>query len=552
MNYLNTNYILQYYQKIIEGKIKVSKKVKLQFDKIINDLKHPGKYHFDLERANKPIQFIEKYCKHSKGKWTGKSIILDLWQKAIIQSIFGFIDEKGNRKYREVLIIVGRKNGKSTLLSGIALYMLFADKEGGAQVCCVASKRDQAKIVFNEAKNMVAQSPDLTKHIKKRKNDFYVPFNFGTFEPLASDSGTLDGLNMHCGIIDELHSIKDRNIYDVSKQSMSAREQALLIMITTAGFVREGIYDSRYEYAENVLNGVIKDERFISFIYELDERKEWTDEKCWTKANPGLGTIKSLEVLKGYVQNAKDDKTFLPTVLTKDFNIRETGVGAWLTFENINNTEKFDLEDLKSSYAIGGVDLSSVGDLTSATAIIRKQSKWYCAQMYFIPSERAEQKEHEDKVPYSVWREQGYIRFCAGNRVKYSDVTEWYKELRDKYEILTLWTGYDSWGAQFWVDEMKQNGFVMEDVIQGARTMSAPMKILATDLEAKKINYNNNPILKWCLTNTQIEVDKNENIRPVKGKNSKQRIDGAVSLIDAYVILQKHYEDYLNLTGGKE
>lgn len=551
MNYLNTNYILKYYQQIVAGDILVSKKVRLQFDKIVEDLKHPGKYYFDLERANKPIEFIEKYCKHSKGKWAGKPIILDLWQKAIIQSIFGFIDDKGNRKYREVFIIVGRKNGKSTLISGIALYMLFADKEGGAQVCCVASKKDQAKIVFNEAKNMVNQSPYLSKHIKKRKNDFYVPFNFGTFEPLASDSNTLDGLNMHCGIIDELHSIKDRNIYDVSKQSMSAREQPLLLMITTAGFIREGIYDSRYEYAENVLNGIVQDERFLSFIYELDERKEWTNEKCWIKANPGLGTIKSLDTLKGYVQNGKDDKTFLPTVLTKDFNIRETGVGAWLNFEDINNTEKFDINGLKSSYAIGGVDLSSVWDLTCASALVRKNGKWFLLQMYFIPEEKAEQKEREDHVPYKVWKEQGYIRFCPGNKVNYSDVTEWYKELRDKYNILTLWVGYDKWGSQFWVDEMKNAGFTLEEVIQGARTMSTPMKILATDLQKKLINYNNNPILKWCLTNTQVEVDKNDNIRPVKGRNSKQRIDGTVSFIDAYVLLQQHYDDYINMTGGK-
>lgn len=551
MNYLNTNYILQYYQQILDKNIVVSKKVKLQFDKIVEELKHPGKYHFDLDRANKPIEFIEKYCKHSKGKWAGKPIILDLWQKAIIQSIFGFIDDNGNRKYREVFIIVGRKNGKSTLISGIALYMLFADKEGGAQVCCVASKKDQAKIVFDEAKNMVNQSPHLSKHIKKRKNDFYVPFNFGTFEPLASDSNTLDGLNMHCGIIDELHSIKDRNIYDVSKQSMSAREQPLLLMITTAGFIREGIYDSRYEYAENVLNGLVRDERFLSFIYELDERKEWTNEKCWMKANPGLGTIKSLDTLKGYVQNGKDDKTFLPTVLTKDFNVRETGVGAWLNFEDINNTEKFDINELKSSYAIGGVDLSSVWDLTCASALIRKNGKWFLLQMYFIPEEKADQKEREDHVPYKTWKEQGYVRFCPGNKVNYSDVTEWYKELRDKYNILTLWVGYDKWGSQFWVDEMKNSGFTLEEVIQGAKTMSTPMKILATDLEKKLINYNNNPILKWCLTNTQVEVDKNDNIRPVKGRNSKQRIDGTVSFIDAYVLLQQHYDDYFNLTGGK-
>lgn len=541
------NYIETYYNLVKSKKKIVSKKVRKQLEKLMEDMSKSEKYHFDIDKANRPIEFIEKFCKHSKGKWAGKPVILDLWQKVIIQAIFGFVDDDGNRKYREVLIIVARKNGKSTLLSAIALYMLFADKEGGAQVCCVASKKDQAKIVFNEAKNMVAQSPLLSKHIKKRKSDLYVPVNFSTFEPLASDSNTLDGLNMHCGIIDELHSIKDRNIYDVSKQSMGTRTQPLLFMITTAGFVRESIYDDMYAYAENVLNDTVEDERFLAFIFELDERKEWTNSKCWEKANPGIGTIKSIEYLQENVQRGKDDKMFIPTLLTKDFNIRETGVGSWLTFETIDNKETFDINNFKNTYAIGGVDLSSVGDLTCASCLFRKNGKFFLLQMYFIPEERAEQKQKEDNVPYKIWKELGYIRFCSGNKVNYSDVTAWFIELRDVYGIYTLWIGYDSWNAQFWVEEMKQNGFVLEEVIQGAKTMSAPMKTLATDLEAKKINYNNNQITKWCLTNTRIEVDKNDNIRPVKGKNSKQRIDGTVSLIDAYVVYQRHYEDYLNM-----
>lgn len=545
------NYIQTYYNLIVGGQIVVSKKVRKQIDKLIEDLNNPSKYHFDLEKATRPIEFVEKFCKHSKGQWAGKPVVLDLWQKAIIQSIFGFVDDKGIRKYREALIIVARKNGKSTLLSAIALYMLFADYEGGAQVCCVASKKDQAKIVFTEAKNMVTQSPWLSQLIKKRKSDLYVPLTFSTFEPLASDSNTLDGLNMHCGIIDELHSIKDRNIYDVSKQSMGARTQPLLLIISTAGFVRENIYDNRYEHAEKVLNGMIEDDRFISFIYELDERSEWTKQKCWIKANPGLGTIKSLEYMKNQVKQATDDKSYLPTVLTKDFNIRETGVGSWLTFEAINNPATFDITDFKECYGIGGVDLSSVGDLTCASVLIRKESKWYLLQKYWIPLEKAEQKEREDKVPYTIWKEKGYVDFCLGNKINYTDVTNWFIELREKYGIYTLWVGFDKWNAQYWQDEMKQNNFQLEEVIQGALTMSSPMKLLASDLESKVINYNNNPVLKWCLTNTQIEVDKNDNIRPVKGKNAKQRIDGTVSLIDAYVVLQRHYEDYINMTGGK-
>lgn len=541
------NYILAYYNLFKSGKIEVSKKIAKQYENIVYDLNNPDKFHFDINKANRPIEFIEKFCKHSKGQWAGKPVILDLWQKAIIQTVFGFVDDKGFRKYREVFIVVARKNGKSTLLSAIGLYMLFADGEGGAQVCCVASKKDQAKIVFEEASNMVSQSKLLKKHIRKRKGDLYVDLTFSTFEPLASDSNTLDGLNMHCGILDEVHAWKDRNIYDVSKQSMGARQQPLLFTITTAGFVRENIYDSLYELSEDILNGTKKDDRFICFIYELDSRKEWLTPKAYQKANPGLGTIKSVDYLKEQIQRAKNDKNYLPTLLTKDFNLRETGVGAWLSFEVVDNKETFVLEELKNCYGIGGVDLSSVGDLTCASCLIRKEDKLYLAQMYFIPEERAEQKEREDKVPYSIWKEKGYIRFCTGTMVNFSDVTMWFNELRDKYNIYTVWVGYDQWGANQWAEEMKNNGYVLEAVIQGSKTMSTPMKILAADLESKKINYNNNPILKWCLTNTQVEIDKNDNIRPVKGRNSKQRIDGAVSLIDSYVVYQKHYEDFLNL-----
>jgi len=541
------NYITTYYNLIKSGKILVSKKILKQYEKIIYDLNNPGKYHFDIKKANRPIQFIETFCKHSKGQWAGKPVILDLWQKALIQTIFGFVDDKGFRKYREVFIVVARKNGKSTLLSAIGLYMLFADGEGGAQVCCVASKKDQAKIVFEEAKNMVAQSKLLKKHIRKRKGDLYVDLTFSTFEPLTSDSNTLDGLNMHCGILDEVHAWKNRNVYDVSKQSMGARQQPLLISISTAGFVRENIYDSLYEHSENNLNGLIDDERFISFIYELDSRKEWINPKAYIKANPGLGTIKSQEYLDEQVKRAKNDKSYLSTVLTKDFNIRETAVGAWLSFEVVDNKSTFEIKNLSGCYGIGGVDLSSVGDLTCASCLIRKNNELYLVQMYFIPEEKAKRKEEEDHVPYKLWKEQGYIKFCHGTMVNFSDVTDWFNELRDKYKIYTVWVGYDPWGAAQWIEEMKQNGYVLEEVIQGAKTMSTPMKILAADLEAKKLNYNNNPILKWCLTNTQKEVDKNDNIRPVKGKNAKQRIDGAVSLIDSYVIYQRHYEDFLNL-----
>ena len=542
------NYIREYHNKIVSGEIVVSKKIKRVYELLIDRLDNPDKFHFDLDRANQPIKFIEKYCRNSKGTWIGQRIELVLFQKAMIQAIFGFINGNGFRQYREAHIVLGRKNGKSTLLSGIGLYMMMGDKEGGAEIACVASKKDQAKIVFNESKNMVKQSPTLDKYITKRKSDMFMERTFSTFAPLASDSNTLDGLNLHAGIIDELHSIKDRNIYDVTRQSMSSRLQPLLFMITTSGFNRETIYDDVYDYAKKWLDGTIVDERFISFIYELDDYNEWTEPTAWIKANPGLGIIKQRDTLASDVEKAKVDPKYLPTVLVKDFNLPQTSYQAWLNYETFFNEEKYDLKDFKDCYAVGGADLSSVGDLTCATLMIRKNKKFNVIQMYFIPRELAEKKEHEDRVPYSLWEKQGWITFSDANKVDYRDVTAWYLKMRQEHGIYPLWIGYDNWNAQYWTQEMISNGFVLEAVRQGAQTMSGPMKTMEADFKDKLIVYNNNPILKWCLSNTQIETDKNDNIRPIKGKNAKMRIDGTVSLIDAYVVYQNHLQDYLNLT----
>ncbi len=545
------NYILKYLDEIQKGNIVAGKRIIQQYQKLVNEINNPsGRWIFDEQRATRPIEFIESFCKQSKGEWLGKEIELQLFQKAKFQAIFGFVDkDTGFRRCRESLTIEGRKNGKSTEISGIGNYMLVGDMEGGPQVCCVATKKDQAKIVFNEAKNMIVQSPILSKYVKKRKSDLYCPINFGTFEPLSSDSNTLDGLNMHCGIIDELHAIKDRNIYDVTKQSMSARRQPLIFMMTTAGFVRESIYDSLYEYACNVLDGKIEDEGFLSFIYEMDDKSEWTNYRCWEKANPGLGTIKSFDELAKNVERAKNDPDFLPTVLTKDFNIRETVAGTWLTFDHINNTETFDLEDFRGSYAVGGADLSSTTDLSCATIVMMKpgSDKKYVAQQYFLPEELIDFKIKDDRIPYDKWAERGLLTLCKGNKVNYSDVTAWFGKMFKQYDIRPLWIGYDPWNADYWIREMQDYGFTMEKVRQGAQTLSQPMKELGADLAAKQVNYNNNPILKWCLTNTSVKRDENDNIRPVKGANQRQRIDGTVSLLIAYTILFQKMNDYKTL-----
>jgi len=547
------NYIVEYWNRIQSEEIPVCKRLKQQYQKLIEELHNPrDPWVFDLEKANKPVEFIEKFCRHSKGKWIGKPVNLELFQKALIQAIYGFVHkDTGLRRCREVFILVGRKNGKSTLMSALGLYMLVGDGEGGAETYCVATKRDQARIVFTEAVNMVSQSPALRKYLKKRKTDLYFPVTFGKFEPLASESNSLDGLNSHCIIIDELHAIKDRNLYDVMKQSMTARTQPLLAMITTTGFVRECIYDDIYDYACRVLDGVVEDERFLAFIYELDERSEWTDFRVWEKANPGLGIIKSYDELAANVERAKNDPNFLPTVLTKDFNIRETTAGAWLTFDQIDNEETFDIEDFRDCYAIGAADLSSTTDLSCSTLLIMKPGgeKKYVIQQYFLPEDLVEQRVKEDKIPYDKWAKRGLLTLCPGNKVNYSDVTAWFMKMYQEYGIIPFWIGYDPWNSQYWIEEMKGMGFTMIEVRQGAKTLSQPMKEMGADLCAKRINYNNNPILKWCLTNTNVKRDDNDNIRPVKGQSSRQRIDGAVSLLIAYTVLFNNMQDYKNLIG---
>jgi len=544
------NYIKKYWQQIQAGRVVVSKRVQKIYAGLVSDIKKPqGKFVFDEKRASRPIEFIERFCKHSKGEWAGRPVKLELFQKAYISALFGFIDrETGLRRYRESFFMVGRKNGKSTLLAGLALYMLIADKEPGAEVYSVATKKDQARIVFDETHNMVKQSPELSANIKKRKTDLYFPLSMAKFQPLGKNSDTLDGLNAHCVIMDELHSIKDRNLYEVMKQGQSARRQPLLIMITTAGTVRECIFDDIYSYACGIVDGTIIDETFLPIIYELDSRDEWTDPPSWEKANPGLGQIKKLSDLTSKVERAKNSPKDLSGILCKDFNIRETLSSAWLPFDAINNEETFVLERFRGSFAIGGADLSITTDLTCATLLMldKETEQRFVKQMYWLPADSFQERVQYDKIPYDKWRDRGLLRLCSGNSINYSDVTAWFLEMVNDHGITPAWIYYDSYSARYWVEEMEAHGFRMVRCIQGAKTLSLPMQQLGADLQAKKVNYGNNPVLKWCLTNTGIQTDRNGNIVPVKNQAAKQRIDGTSSLLDAYVGLCDHYNEFIN------
>lgn len=555
---LEYNPILQYYAQIKSKKVTVSKAIEKWYRYLVWHIQNPDEYFYSPKRANHIIEFAENFCKFSKGATGGQPVRLELWEKAHLAAVFGFVDINGNRQCRESLFIVGKKNGKSLLASIVGLYMQIGDGEPGPEVYAVATKRDQASIIWKESKRMVNKSPQLRKRIKPLVGELSSEqYNDGSFKPLASDKDTLDGLNVHCVLMDEIHQWKNgKALYDIMADGTTARQQPLVYITSTAGTVREDIYDLKYEEAKRVINGLFdkngyKDKHFFPFLYELDNRKEWTQEENWYKANPGLGTIKNLDTLRAKVKKALNNPMLVKNLVCKEFNIRETSSESWMTFEDLDNTATFDIKELCPKYGIGGNDLSATTDLTNATLLfmVPDDKHIYVEQMYWLPEDLLEQRVREDKIPYDLWLEQGWLRTCPGNKVHYKHVVEWYQEMQEKYDIYLFKDGYDSWSATYFVEDMK-NTFgadTMEAVIQGKKTLSSPMKSLGADLAAKRIVYQNNPILKWCLANTAVDIDKNNNIQPCKGNSPTRRIDGLAGLLDAYVVLENHLEEYQSL-----
>nr|DAY78227.1 MAG TPA: Large Terminase [Caudoviricetes sp.] len=541
---MKTNPVLEYAAAIESGEIVTSRRVAAVYKRLAAEI-HDYPERFSLSKALKPIRFIETFCKHSKGALGGQPFKLALWQRAFIAALFGFIDpDTGYRRYRETLCLMARKNGKSTLASAAALFCFMADGEKGAQVATAATKRDQAKLIFDEAHNMVKQSAALSAHVRKRKTDLYFPATLSTFQPLGANYDTLDGLNLSCCVIDELHEVK-RPLYEVLKQSQSARTQPLLIMTTTAGTNRESVYDSVYEYACKVADGIVDDPTFLPILYELDARSEWDDPKAWIKANPNLGISKSVDDLRVKVERAKVDPSSLSGLLCKDFDVRETRSTAWLTFDAIHDPDSFDLESFRGCYAIGGADLSRTTDLTAAALLLMdSQGRRYVTSMCWLPEQQFNDRVQTEHIPYDKWRDMGYLRLCAGNTIDYKDVTAWFLEAVNEHGITPLWTYFDSWSARYWVDEMEANGFEMVRAIQGAKTLSLPMQQLGADLQAGLVNYGANPLMEWCLTNVGVQSDRNGNIVPVKASSPKRRIDAAMALLDCYVGLLDHMNEF--------
>ncbi len=547
------NYVRQYVRAIRAGTVTVSQPVRQVYERL--DAETADKacpYRFSAKLGDHAIRFIETFCRHYEGEHAGQLVKLELWEKAFIQTLFGWVDKKTRlRRFREFFLLVARKNGKSFLSACIMVYMLVADGEAGAQCVSIATKYDQAAIVYKTARKIIEQDADLSALVVPIIGGMEFKLTSSVMKALASKSKTLDGLNLHYCSCDELHAQEDRNLYDVTKQGMKARKQPIFGTITTAGFAREGIYDELYEYALSVAKGTVADAHLLPVLYTLDDRSEWTDPDAWQKANPGLGTIKSRQQLADDVERAKHDPSCLPSLLVKDFNVQENASASWLPWAVLKNETVAEADYLNHTYAIGGCDLSATTDLTCATLLIRRPEdpQFYVLQQYFLPKARVEQVEHQGRkeAPYRLWAQQGWLTLCDGATVDYNDVTEWFVSMVQERDIRPLWVCYDAALSGYWVPQMTDMGFEMERIRQGPVTWTYPMKRMKGLFEDHRIVYQNNPILRWCLSNTAAKSSNQRGIDSIQPEKitANRRIDGTVSLLNAMTGYYNHEDEFL-------
>ena len=543
------SFLLAYIDEIESGRIIAGQELKSVLKRLKDDLNNP-RYVYDERPGQIRIEFIERFCKHTKSPFNGQPFILELWEKAFLECAYGFkMAETGLRRFNEALLLIARKNGKTTFVAGIDLAEFFLSK-GGTDIVCASNTNDQASILFEEINNMREQSRALRNEKRSKKNIFYIysPKNKNKIKKLSAQSKNKDGYNIEVGCIDEAWGMVDSKVYDAIKQSQSTKVNPLIFIITTQGTVVDGFLDNKLAYVRKMIKGEIQDEHVLPWLYTQDSIDEvFEDPSSWQKSNPSLGTIKTKSYFEDIMNKARNDLATKVTMLCKDFNIKQIDSGSWLTFDELNNETTYKMSEIRDSYAIGGVDLSATTDLTAAVLLIIKNGKKYVLPHFFMPSELVKKRVEEDKIPYDVWVKKGLITLTNGNQNDFHHVTEWFIQMVREYGIRPIFIGYDPWGSLYWVKEMEDAGFTMEKVRQGVYTLSEPMKQLEGDLKNKLVIYDNNPILKWNLANTQAKVDLNGNIQPSKLNSKLKRIDGCVALIIAYAVLTRYKTDYENL-----
>lgn len=558
----------------LDGSIVAGRRMIQLAERMLPRIRHGyGKWRFDVDAATRPVEFIERFCMIPSGK-LGVPFILEPYERMIIELIFGFVDENEKRQIQYALIVEARKNGKTSLGAAIELYMLLADGEGAPQCYNAATSKGQASLAYGAAWRMVRQSPKLLKYLRKgvvterAEAGIICDGNMGYAVPLSKQSDHLDGLDVHFCLLDEMAAAEERSIFDLVRQGTGAREQPLFIAITTNGFVRDGLFDSEHQYGYDWLEGRIDDDRFIPIFFEQDDRSEvfGGDERMWLKSNPGLmhadawhinGGVKSLEYLRAQVLKGKNDSSFIPTLLTKDFNIPANSATAFLTFQEAVNRTPYELTpDFR--YCIVGMDAADTLDLNAATAIFMRpgDNHIYRKSMYWIAEEQVIQNSNSMRgrdggVPYQHYADIGLLRIVPGNYVPRIVFVDWVRELAQEYGLYTRWVGYDPWRMESIIPDLRmlvgeQN---VEPVRQGARTYSEPLKQLKAYMRDGLIIDGGNSLDHMCNLNAAVKVDNNLNYTVVKKDGPTSRIDGFMALVDAFVCYQRHIEDYQQLIG---
>ncbi|RGI33735.1 terminase large subunit [Ruminococcus sp. OM07-7] len=545
MHNVYVNYIVEYYDKIERGKIIAGKWIKKIYKILVDGIKS-GDWDFDAKKANKAIQFIENFCHHSKGR--NDLFKLELWQKAIISAIFGILDKKTHRRqFREIFLLVGRKNGKSLFAAAIMAYVAYIDGEYGSELYCLAPKLDQADIVYDSFYKITQAEEELAEVTKKRRSDIYIAELNTTIKKIAFNAKKADGFNPTMTTNDEMEAWPgDQGLkqYEVMVSGTGARTEPITLSTSTAGYVNDGIFDELMKRSTAFLKGSSKERRLLPFLYMIDDLEKWNTKEELAKANPNLGVSVQWEFFEEQIAIALQSLSKKAEFMTKYCNIKQNSSIAWLDYETVAKAagQPYTLDDFRGCYCVAGIDLSRTTDLTAVSLVIEKSGKNHIITQFFMPQERYNVAINEEGVPYNIFKEQGYLTISGEHQVNYKDVFAWFVRLIKEYKIRPLKVGYDRYCAGYLVEEMKEAGFHMDDVYQGTN-LTPVLNTFEGDLKDGMYLIGENNLLKSHLLNVAVQIQTDDSrMKPVKIEK-RAHIDGAVSIFDALAVKMKYHKE---------
>lgn len=540
------NEIYAYYQAIQDGSVTVGKWIKLLYAYIISGLEK-GSFFFNPKAASKAIRFIETFCRHHEGVLAPQKIKLEPWQRSLISILFGIVDANGMRQFREAFIVIARKQGKTLLAAAISAYCAYLDGEYGGRIYYAAPKLEQANLCYDAFFQMVQKEPELSRLSKKRRSDIYIPTSNTSIKSIAFSAKKSDGLNISVGIADEVASWQgDQGLkfYEVLKSSMGARRQPLLISISSAGYLNDGIYDELMKRATRVLLGDSKETRLLPVLYTIDDIEKWNDINELQKSNPNLGVSVTVDYLLEEIAIAEGSLSKKAEFITKYCNLKQNSSTAWLSAQLVERAsgEHLELDTFRNSYCVLGVDLSQARDLTACVAVIEKAGELFVFAKFFLPAERIDEATERDGIPYQAYIQRGILQPSGDNFIDYHDCFQWCVDLVEQYKILPLKVGYDRYSAQYLVQDMKSYGFHMDDVYQGENLYGVIQETEGL-LEDGKIHIGDNDLLKIHLLNSAIKMSNERGRGKLVKVNPSAHIDGTAALLDAMTVRQKWWSE---------